>query len=70
MLKIVAKTPRISLNSSYLHIWKESLDFRTRLGGKFHPGIYRWHLPVFTGLENTPQVANTGKYWQIELFLP
>ena len=25
------------------------------------PGIYRWHLPVFTGLENTPQVANTGK---------
>ena len=32
------------------------------------PGIYQWHLPVFTGLENTPQVANTGKYWQIELF--
>ena len=32
------------------------------------PGIYRWHLPVFTGLENTPQVANTGKYWQIEFF--
>ena len=26
-----------------------------------NPGIYRWHLPVFTGLENTPQVANTGK---------
>ena len=25
------------------------------------PGIYRWHLPVFTCLENTPQVANTGK---------
>ena len=33
------------------------------------PGIYQWHLPVFTGLENTPQVANTGKYWQIEIFL-
>ena len=32
------------------------------------PGIYQWHLPVFTGLENTPQVANTGKYWQIEFF--
>ena len=32
------------------------------------PGIYHWHLPVFTGLENTPQVANTGKYWQIEFF--
>ena len=32
------------------------------------PGIYRWHLPVFTGLENTPQVANTGKYWQIDFF--
>ena len=32
------------------------------------PGIYRWHLPVFTGLENTPQVANTGKYRQIEIF--
>ena len=32
------------------------------------PGIYLWHLPVFTGLENTPQVANTGKYWQIEIF--
>ena len=32
------------------------------------PGIYRWHLPVFTGLENTPQVANTGKYWQIKFF--
>ena len=28
------------------------------LGGKFHPR----YLPVaFTGLENTPQVANTGK---------
>ena len=33
------------------------------------PGIYQWHLPVFTGLENTPQVANTGKYRQIEIFL-
>ena len=29
-----------------------------RLGGKFHP----WYLPVvFTGLENTPEVANTGQ---------
>ena len=28
LLKIVAKTPRISLYSSYLHIWKESHDFR------------------------------------------
>ena len=26
------------------------------------------YLPVvFTGLENTPKVANTGKYWSIEL---
>ena len=33
------------------------------------PGIYQWHLPVITGLENTPQVANTGKYRQIEIFL-
>ena len=33
------------------------------------PGIYQWHLPVFTGLENTPQVAYTGKYRQIEIFL-
>ena len=33
------------------------------------PGIYQWHLPVFTGLENTPQVANTGKYREIEIFL-
>ena len=33
------------------------------------PGIYQWHLPVFTGLENTPQVANTGKYRQTEIFL-
>ena len=32
------------------------------------PGIYQWHLPVFTGLENTPQVENTGKYWQIDFF--
>ena len=32
------------------------------------PDIYQWHLPVFTGLENT-QVANTGKYRQIEIFL-
>ena len=32
------------------------------------PGIYQWHWPVFTGLENTPQVANTGKYRQIEIF--
>ena len=32
------------------------------------PGIYHWHLPVFTGLENTPQVANTGRYWQIDFF--
>ena len=28
---------------------------------KSTPGIYQRHLPVFTGLENTPQVANTGK---------
>ena len=27
------------------------------------PGVYRCHLSVFTGLENTPRVvrANTGK---------
>ena len=42
--------------------------FKSRLGGKFHPRYLPWHLPVFTGLENTPQVANTGKYWQIEFF--
>ena len=32
------------------------------------PGIYRWYLPVNTVPANTPQVANTGKYWSIELF--
>ena len=26
------------------------------------PGIYRWNLPVFTGMANKAQVANTGKY--------
>ena len=26
------------------------------------PGIYHWNVPVFTGMENTPQ---SGKYWQI-----
>ena len=26
------------------------------------PGIYHWYLPVFTGMENTPQ---SGKYWKI-----
>ena len=60
----------------YLPVWKILLkwqirggggggfEHKTRLGGKFHPR----HLPVFTSLENTPQVANTGKYWQIEFF--
>ena len=33
----------------------------SRLGGKFHPGIYRWNLPVFPGMANKSQVANTGK---------
>ena len=36
-----------------------------RLGGKSHP---RYLPVVFTGLENTPEVANTGKYWSVELF--
>ena len=40
--------------------------YGTRLGDKFHPGIYQWYLLVFTRLENT-KVANTGKYWSIEL---
>ena len=31
-------------------------------------GVYGWHLLVFTGLENILQVANTGKYWQIDFF--
>ena len=26
------------------------------------PGIYRWNLPVFPGMANKAQVANTGKY--------
>ena len=34
----------------------------SRLGGEFHPGIYRWNLPVFPGMENKTQVANNGKY--------
>ena len=25
------------------------------------PGIYRWNLPVFPGMANKAQVANTGK---------
>ena len=36
------------------------------------PDIYRWNLPVFPGMANKAQVANTGKYnffaakyWQI-----
>ena len=33
----------------------------TRLGGKFQPRIYRWNLPVFPGMANKAQVANTGK---------
>ena len=38
--------------------------YKPRLGGKFHPR----YLPVtFTGLGNTPQVANTGK---LIFFLP
>ena len=34
---------------------------KPRLGEKFHPGIYQWNLPVFTGMANKAQVANTGK---------
>ena len=52
-------------------IWKvfSTLSNRSgpdpRLGGKFQPR----YLPVeFTGPENTPKVANTGKYWSIEFF--
>ena len=25
------------------------------------PGIYRWNLPVFPGMANNAEVANTGK---------
>ena len=32
-----------------------------RLGAKFHPSIYQWNLPVFPGMANKAQVANTGK---------
>ena len=35
-----------------------------RLGSKFHP---RYLPVVFTSLENTPKVANTSKYWSVEL---
>ena len=42
------------------------------LAENFTPGIYRWNLPVFPGMANKAQVANTGKYnffvaqnWQI-----
>ena len=69
----------LKTNASHAHTirkWPEdvdrALDVRAflhanpRLGGKFHPR----YLPVaFAGLENTPQVANTGKYRQIEIFL-
>ena len=34
----------------------------SRLGRKFHPGIYQWNLPVFPGMANKAKVANTGKY--------
>ena len=49
------------------HVWGAQghiffLHLLARLGGKFHPGIYRWHLPVFPGIENKAQVGNTGKY--------
>ena len=40
--------------------------------GNSTPGIYRWNLPVFSGMANKAQVANNGKYnffaakpWQI-----
>ena len=49
------------------------LDFYVKTQGwaaNSTPGIYQWHLPVFTGLENTPEVANTGKYWQIDFSFP
>ena len=45
-----------------------------RLGGKFNPSNYRWNLPIFPGMANKAQEANTatGKYnffaakcWQI-----
>ena len=48
-----------------------SLMAKSRLGVKFHSGIYRWHLPVFHGMANKAQVGNAGKYnffakyWQI-----
>ena len=39
--------------------------YMPRLGGKFKPQ----YLPVvFTGLEYTPLVANTSKYWSTEHF--
>ena len=33
----------------------------TRLGENSTPGIYLWNLPVFPGMANKAQVANTGK---------
>ena len=49
------------------HFTWHSYEMTPRLGVKFHPRYLPWHLPVFTGLENTPQVANTGK---LNFFLP
>ena len=38
-----------------------SFVIKARLAANSIPGIYQWHLSVFTVLENTPQVAYTGK---------
>lgn len=42
--------------------------YHARLGGT-SPCIYQCYLPVFTALDNTPQVVNTDKYWSIEIFM-
>ena len=62
--KLVVRGTRIviplSLRKIVLDIGNEG--HQARLGGKFH---HRYLPVVFTGLENTPKVANTGKYWQL-----
>ena len=52
----------ISIHFSSANIKSNINDRHSRLGGKFHPSIYRWNLPVCPGMANKAQVANTGKY--------
>ena len=63
---------RVVLAIRYELVWISSLriddSIKQGWAANSTPGIYQWHLPVYTDLENTPQVANTGKYRQIEIF--